>query len=95
MVVGAARVELILHGLKSLKDKRSIVRKVVSRVRNEFEVSAAETDFMDSLHKAEIGISVVSNDARVADSVLQKVVNYIIGMHIAEVGGVETGIEHF
>jgi uncharacterized protein YlxP (DUF503 family) len=95
MVVGAARVELLLHGVQSLKDKRSIVRRVVARVRNEFEVSAAETDFMDSHHRAEIGIAVVSNDARVADSVLQKVVNYIIGLHLAEVGGVETGIEHF
>lgn len=95
MVVGAAKVELILHGVKSLKDKRSVVRKVVARVKNEFEVSAAETAFMDSHHKAEIGIAVVSNDAGVADSVLQKAVNFVIDMHLAEVGGVETGIEHF
>lgn len=95
MVVGAARVELILHGVQSLKDKRSIVRKVVARVKNEFGVSVAETAFMDSHHKAEIGITVVSNDSRVADSVLQNVVNFIIDTHLAEVGGVETGIEHF
>lgn len=95
MVIGAAKVELILHGVHSLKDKRSIVRKVVHRVRNQFEVTAAETDFMDSHHHAEIGVAVVTNDARLADSIMQKVLNYIIDMHLAEVGRVETDVEHF
>lgn len=95
MVVGAAKVELLLHGVASLKDKRSIVRRVVHRVRNQFEVSAAETDFMDSHHRAEIGVAVVTNDARLADSIIQKVVNYIIELHLAEVGRVETETEHF
>lgn len=95
MVVGTAKVELVLHGVHSLKDKRSIVRKVVSRVRNNFEISAAETGRLDSLTFSEIGLAVVTNDARLADSIMQKAVNFIIDLHLAEVGRAEVEVTHF
>lgn len=95
MVIAVARVELILHGVGSLKDKRSIVKRIIHRTRNSFEISVAETDHMDSLYKAEVGLSVVSNDSRVADSVVQQAVNFIIDLHLTEVGRIEVEIIHF
>lgn len=85
MVVGTARVNLQLHGIASLKDKRSIVRKIVHRVRNEFDISSAETDHLDSHRQAEIGLAVVTNDARLADSLMRRAVNFIVDTHLAEV----------
>lgn len=95
MVVGTAKVELLLHGVQSLKDKRSIVRRVVSRVRNNFEISAAETGSLDSLKFSEIGLAVVTNDSALADSIIKKAVNYIIDLHLAEVGRAEVEVTHF
>ena len=95
MVVGTARIELILHGVSSLKDKRGIVKRVLHRVRDNFGISAAETALMDSHRQAEIGLAVVTNDARLADSIMQKAVNYVIDLHLAEVGRVETEVTHF
>lgn len=85
MLVGTARVNLQLHGIASLKDKRSIVRRIVHRVRNEFDITAAETDHLDSLRLAEVGLAVVTNDARLADSLMRRAVNFIVDTHLTEV----------
>ncbi|GAB4260680.1 MAG: hypothetical protein Kow0092_09650 [Deferrisomatales bacterium] len=94
MVVGVATIELHLHGVNSLKEKRGIVRRVVERVRNRFPVSAAEVDHMDLHRRATIGLAVVSNDARLADSILNKVLDFVEGLHLAEVVGADLEVLH-
>lgn len=94
MVVGVATVELYIHGAGSLKDKRRVVRRVLDRVRNRFPVSAAEVDHLDLHQRATIGMAVVNNDGRQADSVLNKALSFVEEMHLAEVIGTELEILH-
>lgn len=94
MVVGVATVELYLHGVHSLKEKRGVVRRVVERVRSRFPVSAAEVDHLDRHQQATVAVAIVSNDGRVADSVLNKVLAFVEDMHLAEVTGTELEILH-
>ena len=86
MVVGVARITLHLHGVRSLKEKRSLVRRIISRTANHFELSVAEVDHMDLHQSAVIGCAVVSNDARLANSIADKVVNYVEELHLAHEG---------
>lgn len=62
-----------LEGCRSLKDKRSVLQSVVARVRREFQVAVAETGDQDLWGNATIGVACVSNDARHAESVLDRV----------------------
>lgn len=94
MVVGVATVELYLHGVGSLKEKRGVVRRVVDRVRSRFPVSAAEVDHLDLHQRATIGMAIVSNDGRVADSVLNQALSFVEGTHLAEVTRTELEILH-
>jgi uncharacterized protein YlxP (DUF503 family) len=94
MVVGVATLDLYIHGAHSLKEKRSVVRRVTDRVRNRFAVSVAEVDNLDLHQKATIGLAVVSNDSRLADSVLNKVVDFIEGLHLAEIIRADLEILH-
>jgi uncharacterized protein YlxP (DUF503 family) len=47
--------------------------------------SAAEVDSHDLHQRASIGIAMVGNDSRKLNSALDKVVNYIENMHVANV----------
>jgi uncharacterized protein YlxP (DUF503 family) len=85
------KIELILHGVDSLKEKRSVVKRTLSRVRSQFEVSAAEVENMDLHRSAVIGIALVTNDRRFANSLLDKIIEYVIELGLAEVG--QTKIE--
>lgn len=91
MVVGVCTVTLVLHDSHSLKDKRQVLKSVIEKVRGRFNVSVAETGANDLWQRAEIGIAAVGNDRAFVNSVLDKVLNFIEGMHLAEVS--DTGIE--
>src|SRR5580658_8151061 len=73
MFVGVLRLVFHVPHARSLKDKRSVVRKFRDRVRSRFDVSVAEVDAQDKLQLAVFGVSVVSGDASVCDSVLEQV----------------------
>ena len=76
MVVGVCRLTFALPGVDSLKGKRSIVRRVIERCRAKFNVAMAEVGQMDSHRRAVIGLSVVSNDPRHANSMIDTIVSY-------------------
>ena len=75
--VGVARLGLYLEGTQSLKDKRSIVRSAVLRVRDRFNVGIAEVEDLDDLRVATLAIVCVSNSAPHADEMLQTVINFV------------------
>jgi hypothetical protein len=77
MNVGVAQVSLRLPENLSLKGKRQVLRSIVSRVRNKFDVAIAEVADNDDWHLMTIGISAVSNDRRFTNSVLSNVVEFI------------------
>jgi uncharacterized protein YlxP (DUF503 family) len=77
MVIGLCTIELYLPASYSLKDKRSVLKSVVHRVRREFNVSIAEVDYHDVLQSALLGVVTVSNDAGYAHGQLMHVVNWI------------------
>lgn len=73
MHVGVMRLTFHVPHARSLKDKRSVVRKIRDRIRARFEVSIAEVDAQDLLQKAVFGVCVVSADHTVCDKVLADV----------------------
>jgi hypothetical protein len=76
MVVGTGKIKFRLFDTDSLKGKRKIVKSIIQRIRNNFNISVAETDFNDSHDWLEIGFSMTGNDSRVMNSKLDKVINF-------------------
>jgi uncharacterized protein YlxP (DUF503 family) len=85
MVVGAAEVELHVHASHSLKEKRSAVRSIVRRVRNEFNVAVGEVGGQDTWQWAVLGLAAVGHDGVSVRAILERVVEFIESLHLAEV----------
>jgi uncharacterized protein YlxP (DUF503 family) len=68
-----------LPGNASLKGKRSSVRRIVERTRAKFNAAVAEVADMDLHRRAVIGVSVVSNDVRHANSMLDHIGSFMAG----------------
>jgi uncharacterized protein len=77
MIVGMARAELELPAGGTLKDKRRVVKSLVTRVRQRFAVACAEVDRLDDHHRSTLGIAVVSNDRTHAAQVLVSVESFL------------------
>ncbi|RMD72305.1 MAG: DUF503 domain-containing protein, partial [Chloroflexi bacterium] len=62
---------------QSLKEKRQVLRSLISRIRNEFNVSVAEVDDQDRWQSAILGVAVVATDQVHAQRQLEAVVSFI------------------
>jgi uncharacterized protein YlxP (DUF503 family) len=80
MVVGVCRLAFSLPGNASLKGKRSVVRRIVDRTRAKFNAAVAEVAELDSHRRAVIGVAVVSNDSRHANSMLDHISTFMSGI---------------
>lgn len=80
MVVGVSQVAFSIPGNDSLKGKRSVVRRIVDRTRAKFNAAVAEVDALDNHRRAVIGVSVVSNDSRHANSMLDHITTFMSGL---------------
>jgi uncharacterized protein YlxP (DUF503 family) len=63
MIVGAAIVEIHVHGSPSLKQKRGVVRSIQQRLRNRFNISVAEVGGQGTWQRAVLGMSVTGSEA--------------------------------
>ena len=77
MFIGVSQITLHLPDSQSLKDKRQIIKSVIARVRNRFEVSIAEVEDQDRWQIAVLGVSCVSNSKQHAEEILSHVRRYI------------------
>ncbi|HEU5248781.1 MAG TPA: DUF503 domain-containing protein [Thermoanaerobaculia bacterium] len=77
MVLAYAVFDLHLPGCRSLKEKRMIVRSLKARLRNEFDISAAEVGSQDLLERAEVAIAAVGPDQVPLDQLLQSVLTFV------------------
>ncbi len=77
MTVCVCSVRLRLPENESLKGKRHVLKSIIERVKNRFNVSISEIDNNDAWQLATLGIAFVSNDRQHVDETLAKVVNFI------------------
>jgi hypothetical protein len=80
MYVGALTLDVLLGDVRSLKQKRSVVRPIVAEVRRRHPgVSVAETGNLDVYRRAEIGVAVVASTAAHATEVLSACERLVAG----------------
>ncbi|MDA1000631.1 MAG: DUF503 domain-containing protein [bacterium] len=81
--VGLLTVDLQIHDSQSLKSKRKVVKSIIARLRNRFNVAVAEVDYQDKWQLCRLGVSAVSNEGRMTERQLRKVLDAIEGMGMA------------
>lgn len=77
MIVGVMTVEIHMQGISSLKQKRSIVKSLIERLKNRFNVSCSEVDRQDNKRLGVIGIAIVCNETRFVNQQLDKVIDFM------------------
>ena len=77
MTVVVCRVTLIAHQCHSLKQKRSVVRKLVDRVATRFRVHLVEVGGQQTWQRIQLGFSVTSNTPAGATSIVSNLLTHI------------------
>ena len=77
MIVATCVIELHLDGVYSLKEKRRILKSVMARLSNQFNVAVAEIDHQDVWQTAVIALAAVGNESAHLHSQLEKAVGWL------------------
>lgn len=77
MYIKTVKITLRLFDAFSLKDKRSVIKSIIQKTHNKFNVSIAEVDAQDMLNKAVIGIAIVSNSSLFNEQCFDKIISFI------------------
>ncbi len=77
MIVGVFHIHVRIPMAHSLKDKRGVLKGTIQRLARKFNVSIAEIDDHDSWNNATLGVSCVSNEKRIVESTIRRMLDEI------------------
>lgn len=86
-------MELYIPGKTSLKAKRQVIKSIIQRVRNQFNVSITEVGKQDLWQRAELGMAVVCHNGAGADSIMEKIYTFIEQEGRVEI--ISTSVENY
>ncbi|MBI3595264.1 MAG: DUF503 domain-containing protein [Nitrospirae bacterium] len=70
-------MSLQVPGSQSLKDKRQVIKSLIEKTKNRFNVAVAEIGDQELWQRALIGIVTIANDKKFVNQVLDKVLNFV------------------
>ncbi len=77
MRVAISVIDIHIPSTCSLKAKRQVIKSLVKRLRNRFNLSVTEVGSQDLWQRSELGMAVVCHNGAGADSILQQIYTYI------------------
>lgn len=77
MLVGMCKIDLLIGEGHSLKEKRQVIKSLVHRLQNRFNISAAEVGYLDMLRRSEIGFAAVSNESAYLDKIITEAISFV------------------
>ena len=89
MHVGALALDLHLPQVRSLKEKRAVIKPILEGARRRYQAATAEVGHQDKWQRAAIGVAVVSASASHAADVMDAVERFVWSFPEVEVLGTE------
>ncbi len=77
MIILGMKVSFLIYNSYSLKDKRRVIKSIIKKSQNKFNVSISEVDAHDTLNQGIVGIAVVSNNRKLSQQILDQVIQEI------------------
>ncbi|MGI9553751.1 MAG: DUF503 domain-containing protein [Thermodesulfobacteriota bacterium] len=78
MIVGVMQFEIYMHSSRSLKEKRRVIKSLTEKVKSKFKnLSISEVGSLNLWKKSEIAVAIVSNDIKIVNSNLDRVLNFV------------------
>ncbi|MCD5322727.1 MULTISPECIES: DUF503 domain-containing protein [Pontibacillus] len=76
-MIASVEVECLIYDAHSLKEKRSVLRRILTRAHNEYNVAVAELDHQDVWQRTGLGFVTVSSDKVQAEKEINRVLAMI------------------
>ena len=89
MIILGMKVSFLIYNSNSLKDKRSVMKSIIKKTQNKFNVSISEVEAHDTLNQGVLGVAVVSNNHKLSQQILDQVLQEIEDNGEVEIHSIE------
>ena len=89
------RIDLLIPGSHSLKDRRQAVKSLKERLRNRFGVACAEVGDLDNWNRAALGVSAVANEKSILQDLASEIARYAANDADAQLTAFEKDFLHY
>lgn len=76
-MIVSATIECIIYDARSLKEKRAVLQRIITRLKQTFNIAVAEVGHQDVWQHTTIAIVTVNSSLRTAEKEIQRVLQFI------------------
>ncbi|MFE8699120.1 DUF503 domain-containing protein [Cytobacillus sp. FJAT-54145] len=77
MIIGLAACECIIYDAHSLKEKRAVLQRVLTRLKQKYNISVSEVDYQDVWQRTKIAMVVVTSSKSSTEIEIQNALSFI------------------
>lgn len=89
MIIDGLQITFMIFDSYSLKDKRRVIKGMMERIRNRFNVSISEIEDHEIWNKCVVGVACVSNSEKLCNQMFDQVIHFIDENTYVEITKVE------
>ena len=93
MIICSAKIIISTRECDSLKEKRAIIKSIKEKAQNRFNITIAEVDYSNDKKRSLIGIACISNDDGIANSIIDKTIDFIENSYPGRIADVSIEID--
>ncbi|MEA1974534.1 MAG: DUF503 domain-containing protein [Bacillota bacterium] len=79
MVILLINIKLRLYAVNSLKEKRSIIKSIIEKLKNKYNISISEIEYQNMHRESRIGIVAISSSFIFLEKEFDKIIKFIDG----------------
>ncbi|KMJ58677.1 hypothetical protein AB685_12440 [Bacillus sp. LL01] len=76
-MIGYLECDCMIYDAQSLKEKRAVLQRIMTRLKQKFNISISEIDHQDVWQRTKIGIVSISSSKSITEKELQKVLDFL------------------
>lgn len=77
MVIGIVTFECIIHDAQSLKDKRAVLQRTLTRLKQKYNVTVAEIDYQNVWQRTKIAFAVITSSRQATEAEINEALRFI------------------
>ncbi|ACJ34055.1 DUF503 domain-containing protein [Anoxybacillus flavithermus] len=76
-MIGYVECECIIYDVQSLKEKRAVLQRIVTRLKQKYNISVAEVDYQNVWQRTKLGIVAITAERTATEQELQRALQFI------------------
>ncbi|MBB5323630.1 hypothetical protein HNQ34_000722 [Anoxybacillus tepidamans] len=76
-MIGYVQCECLIYDAQSLKEKRAVLQRIITRLKQKYNISVAEIDYQNLWQRTKLGIVAITSDRATTEKELRRALEMV------------------